>query len=59
VGWAETGDRGALIRPDGTAVLVPGPRSGESTWDVHKVATGIVTTIRPESEVFLATAMLR
>ena len=50
---------GQLTRPDGTAVLVPGPRSGESTWDVHEVATGTVTTIRPESEVFLATATLR
>jgi hypothetical protein len=50
---------GQLTRPDGTAVLVPGPRSGESTWDMHELATGNVTTIRPESEVFLATAMLR
>jgi len=50
---------GQLTRPDGTAVLVPGPRSGESTWDLHELATGTVTTIRPESEVFLATAMLR
>lgn len=50
---------GQLTRADGTAVLVPGPRSGEATWDVHEIATGSVTTIRPANEVFLATAMLR
>jgi hypothetical protein len=41
------------------AVLVPGVRSGESTWEVHELAMGTVTTIRPENEVFLATVMLR
>jgi Big-like domain-containing protein len=50
---------GQLTRPDGTAVLVPGPRSGATTWEVHDIATGNVATIQPESEVFLATAMLR
>ena len=50
---------GQLTRPDGTAVLVPGPRSGASTWEVHEIATGNVTTIQPANEVFLATVMLR
>jgi hypothetical protein len=50
---------GQLTRPDGSAVLVPGPRSGASNWEVHEVATGTVTTIQPASEVFLATVMLR
>jgi Big-like domain-containing protein len=50
---------GQLIRPDGTAVLVPGTQSGASTWEVHELATGNVMTIQPASEGFLATAMLR
>jgi hypothetical protein len=50
---------GQLTRPDGTAVLVPGPQSGASSWEVHEVATGTVTTIQPASEVFLAPVMLR
>ena len=50
---------GQLTRPDGTAVLVPGPQSGASSWEVHEIATGGVTTIQPASEVFLATVMLR
>jgi hypothetical protein len=50
---------GQLSRPDGTAVLVPGPQSGASTWEVHELPTGNVTTIQPASEVFLATVMLR
>ena len=48
---------GQMTRPDGTAVLVP--RSPESTWELHELATGDVTTIQPLSEVFLATVMLR
>ncbi len=50
---------GQLTRPDGTAVMVPGPQSGASTWEVHELATGNVTTIQPASEVFLATVILR
>jgi Big-like domain-containing protein len=50
---------GQLTRPDGTAVLVPGPRSGESSWDVHDLQTGTVTTIQPANEVFLGSVMLR
>jgi len=50
---------GQLTRPDGTAVLVPGPQSGASSWEVHDLMTGNVTTIQPASEVFLATVMLR
>ena len=50
---------GQLTRPDGTAVLVPGAQSGASSWEVHELMTGNVTTIQPASEVFLGTVMLR
>src|SRR5204863_4570051 len=40
---------GQLTRADGTAVLVPGPQSGASIWEVHELASGNVMTIQPSS----------